>query len=329
LDITRPLIDSVLIGSLYSLMALGVTLSYSIAKIANFAHGELVTIGAYMAVIFTAVLPLGLPAALAASFTIPGMVALAAYLGVYNPLVKRGSRPVQLMVASITISIILRYLVYIAVDFSRRSYKLYLLNAAPRIKWGPGIYVGGIRLTGFFLVAVASCLAIVATLYLMLTKTRLGKAMRALADNPELAEACGVNKDAVIALVWILAGGLAGLSGLLWASYGRAYPEVGQRLLLSMFAAAVLGGLTSFWGTVLGGYVIGLTENLGIFLLNQLFGLSTGYKPMITFAVLILVLLFRPQGILPSQPETSPVYVALARIRGKVKVGGEAECSTR
>jgi branched-chain amino acid transport system permease protein len=134
-------------------------------------------------------------------------------------------------------------------------------------------------------------------LSLLLNYTNLGREMRALADNQILARVIGVPVDRVFNMTWLLAGGLAGVAGALFGIYTSVNPLMGFLAILSVFAATILGGMTSFSGTILGAYVVGLSENLVMQFLNHWFGLGFSFKPAIPFIIIILVLLFRPQGL--------------------------------
>jgi neutral amino acid transport system permease protein len=132
---------------------------------------------------------------------------------------------------------------------------------------------------------------------LLLGRTELGRQMRALADNRTMARIIGIPVDRVHDLTWLLAGGLAGVGGALWGIYTAVNPLTGWTSILSVFAATVLGGMTSFAGTILGAFVVSLSENLLMQWLNLQFGLDFNFKPAVPFIIIIGVLLFRPQGL--------------------------------
>jgi branched-subunit amino acid ABC-type transport system permease component len=131
----------------------------------------------------------------------------------------------------------------------------------------------------------------------MLTKTKLGTAMRCVAENSELAQIIGVNVRNIRRIAWVISGGLAGVAGALWAVYLIAYPEVGWVNLLSSFTASYIGGLISFSGTIIGGYIVGIGENLVMNMLNKIIGVDVGYKLLITFLILVGIMLFKPTGL--------------------------------
>jgi branched-subunit amino acid ABC-type transport system permease component len=152
-------------------------------------------------------------------------------------------------------------------------------------------------LTNIFLGVVPTAIILIVALSLLLGYTSLGREMRALADNGMLARVLGIPVEWVYGLTWLLVGGLAGVGGALWGIYTSINPLMGWITILSVFAATVLGGMTSFAGTILGAYLVGLSENLVMQLLNYWFGLDFSFKPAIPFVIIILVLLFRPQGL--------------------------------
>jgi len=307
MDIIIPLLNSILTGSLYSLMALGLTLTYSIIRFPNFAHGEFITIGAYIAVLFSIIIPLSSILNLHPILTsiiiliisaiITGICAVVTHLIIYRPLINRGSKLVYLMIASLAVSIIIRYLIYIFVDIGRTFYKLYLFNILPKMYFGETIKIAGFSLTPLFQVSVFATILLVFLLQLLLTKTKLGKAMRAVANNSQLAAISGIDISRITMLAWFISGSLTGLAGVLWANYVWATPTVGQKALLSIFAASIIGGLTSFSGTVIGGYILGFSENLLLSFLNQWFNVSLSYKPMVSFMIVVIVLITSPKGI--------------------------------
>lgn len=306
MNIVIPLLNSILTGSLYSLMALGLTLTYSIIRFPNFAHGEFVTIGAYTAIFFSIIIPLSslnLHPTLTSliilmlSALITGLCAVFIHLIVYRPLLNRGSKLVYLMIASLTVSIIIRYLIYVFIDFERAFHKLYLFNVLPKMYFGKTIKIMGFSLTPLFQVSILITFFLVFTLQLLLTKTKLGKAMRAVANNSQLAAISGIDINKITVFTWFISGSLTGLAGVLWASYVWATPTIGQKTLLSIFASSIIGGLTSFSGTVVGGYILGFSENLLLSFLNQWFNISLSYKPMFSFIIVVIVLITNPRGI--------------------------------
>ena len=285
------LVRSIQVGSLYALMALGLTLSLAVVKLPNFAHAELITIGAYSALVASLWLPPSLGILLGIAFIVSALVAVTSHKIVYHPLERQKPSIYTLILASFALGLILRYLIFLLVDrfdlFDKRI-------PIPLQIWLQG---NDLVLTNIFFWVVPTAILLITLLSLLLQRTNLGREMRALADNPALARVIGVQVEQVTTITWLLAGGLAGVAGALWGIYTSINPLVGWLAILSVFAATVLGGMTSFSGTILGAYIVGLSENLLMQLLNFWFGLDFSFKPAIPFTIIILVLLFRPQGL--------------------------------
>lgn len=315
------LLQSTLIGCLYALMALGLTLTYAITKVPNFAHAEYITVGGYVFALatlaFGSLIGLG---GFWAAVVIGGAFLLAflasAALGVlsdelvYSPLSRRGVTPLHLLVGSIGVGLVIRYSLSLAVApgdlliLSARVVKIRLFD------------IGGAPFTNLHAGVLPTTLAIVVGLHLLFTRTRIGKGMRAMASNFDLARVAGIRTRWVRRVTWILSGGLAGLGGAFWVVNVTVHPEVGWGILLFLFAASILGGFTSFPGTIVGGFIVGFAENFGIRVLYDAFGVSFSYSPMIALAIIVFVFLIRPQGItgLTAAGLTGSLHRWLARI---------------
>jgi branched-subunit amino acid ABC-type transport system permease component len=285
------LVRSIQVGSLYALMALGLTLTMAVVRLPNFAHAELITVGAYVALLASTALASSLPIVLALAFAGAALVAVLAHRAVFRPLSKRGSSTYTMILASFAVGLILRYIIFLLVD--RYGYFDKRIQIPVRIWYN----APGIVLTNLFLWSVPTALALMALLSLLLNRTALGREMRALADNFALAKVIGIPVERVHDMTWVLAGGMAGVAGAFWGLYTSVSPLLGWVTILSVFAATVLGGMTSFSGTILGAYVVSFSENTLMQLLNVRLGLDFSFKPAIPFTLIILVLLFRPQGL--------------------------------
>jgi len=290
-DLAAPFLDALLLGSLYTMMALGLTITYKVTRIPNFAHAELVTVGSYAGVVAVNAWGGGLAHALVLAFAASAAVALAADELVFKPLFKRGATPLHLLVASIGVGLVIRYVLAILANvYNMLSVKSDLL-ADTLVSFGPGA-----NLTTLHLWVPAATAATVVALHLLFTRTRIGKGMRAMASNFDLARASGIRTGMVRRVTWVLAGGLAGVAGTFWSVYAPTDPEVGWRALLWTFAASILGGFVSVSGTIAGGYIVGGSESFGITILNSEFGISASYKPMIALVLIVAVFLIRPTG---------------------------------
>jgi len=290
--LARPAFDTILLGSLYTMMALGLTLTYKVTKIPNFAHAEYVTIGGYVTIVAVQALG-GWPWALFAvpiAFGVSALVALVVDELVFKPLYLRGATPIHLLVASIGAGLVLRYVVTIYADLSD------LLTAKANLSSNVIVFVANAALTTLHVTIVPTVAGVVLVLHLLFTRTKIGKGMRAMASNYDLARVSGINTTAVRRLTWVLAGGLAGLAGAFWAIYNPIQTDTGWRSLLYIFAASILAGMTSFYGTIVGGYIVAAAGNFGVFLLNRAYGVDVGYQPLIALAIIIAVFMIRPTG---------------------------------
>ncbi|MCK6628301.1 MAG: branched-chain amino acid ABC transporter permease [Anaerolineae bacterium] len=284
------LVRSLQAGSMYALMALGLTLTLAVIRLPNFAHSELITLGGYIALVTSLWLTNSLPLMLALAFIASAVAAVACHRTVYRPLSKINTSTYTMILASFAVGLILRYIIFLLADrFDLFDKKIQ----APLQVWYRG---HNLILTNLFFWAVPTAILLMVALSLILNYTTLGRQMRALADNFTLARVLGIPVERVHDLTWLLVGGLAGVAGALWGLYTSLNPLLGWLAILSVFAATVLGGMTSFSGTVLGAYVVALAENTLMQLLNSWFGLDFSFKPAIPFVIIIMVLLLRPQG---------------------------------
>jgi branched-subunit amino acid ABC-type transport system permease component len=284
------LVKSLQVGSLYALMALGITLTMSVIRLPNFAHAEYITVGGYTALLVSFTLSSNPLVVLGLSFVVAALVALLSHYAVYRSLERQKPSTYTMLLASFSVGLILRYIIFFFVDrfdlFDRRI-------QVPLEIW---FRDGGLILTNIFFWVVPTSILLVICLSLLLNYTSLGREMRALANNLELAKIIGIRVERVKTLTWLLVGGLAGLAGALWGVYSNVSPLMGWFAILSVFAAAILGGLSSFAGTILGAYVVSFSENVVMQALNFYLDVDFNFKPAIPFLIIILVLLLRPQG---------------------------------
>ncbi len=284
------LVRSLQVGSLYALMAIGITLTMSVMKLPNFAHAEYITAGAYAALIVSISVSAHPLVVIVVAFAASALVALFSHYVCYRPLEKQKSSRYTMLLASFAVGLILRYILFLFVDrydlFDRRiQIPLEIWYRSPTI-----------ILTNIFFWVVPTSIILVIALSSLLKYTPLGREMRALAANTELARVIGIRVERVKSLTWLLVGGLAGVAGALWGIYSTVHPLTGWLAILSVFAAAILGGLSSFVGTILGAYVVSLSENTLMQVLNHYFGLDFSFKPAIPFIIILIVLFLRPQG---------------------------------
>lgn len=271
------------LGLIIAVAAVGLSLVYGVTGLINFAHAELVTAGALMTF---ALASSGVPF----WFAVPLGMAGGAALGwsndrfLWRPLRRRNMALLSMMVVSIGLSIAARNI--FSIWFGPNSRRYAAAAGQVEQRFGP------FRLTTNDLLIMGICVAVLVGMTLLLRKTRLGTAIRATADNADLAASSGISVDRIIAVVWMICGALAALGGTLYGLSTNVRFDMGFVLLLSLFAAVVLGGLGNAYGAVLGAIVIGVVqETSGLFV-------DTAFKFVSALLVLILVLLIRPQGIL-------------------------------
>jgi len=293
----QVLVDGLIRSAELSLLAVGLTMVYGVLRFANFAHVEFATVGAYLALPLAALMPLPIAAVLA--IVGAGLIGVLADRVVFARL--RTASPILLMIASFALGIILRECVRAIWGPSPFFYELGVL--AP---WR----VFDLRITPTQVAVIAAAAVAILGFHLLLSRTRLGIAMRATADNAALAQASAVNSERVIATVWFIGSAFAALGGVLVGLNTQVKPDMGFGLIVEVFAAAILGGIGNPYGALLGALVIGFAENIGLAIdWSSVFGafgiqtdpflyIPTGYKAAIPFVLLILTLLVRPQGIL-------------------------------
>lgn len=294
----QHLADGILTGAIVSLGAIGLSLTMRILKFANFSHAELLTWGAYAAFIFLIFSRsmddvLGGPigpfsfgwSLIVAAILAGGLTVLAALLIdylVFDRLRHRAS-PMTLVFASFGVALLVRNLVLIGFGPDPYYYSREL-QMAIRLPFDVLVLPDQI----FVLLLT---IVLVVLLHLFLTRSRAGIAMRGVAENPSLAAACGINVDAVIRWTWILGGMGAAIAGVLYGLTVQLRPELGFSLLLPLFAAVVLGGTGSMYGAVIGGLIVGISENLSVMII------PASYKPAIPFLLILLILYVKPQGL--------------------------------
>ncbi len=293
-------VNGLFLGAIIGLGAIGLSLVYGILKFAHIGHGDFMTLGAYFALFLLSDLfprigltgaglgpfTFGYPLLLALPLAMLAMavVAIALDLGIYRRLRRRGVNPVVLAMASLGVAIALRGVVQIfwgggTEQYPRVSKLFYRLPMDVRIP-PDNLFVGGLTVV------------LVVALYLFLTRSKMGKAMRATSDNPDLARVSGINTQHILWWTWAIGGALAATAGVLLAvSQAQLVPIMGWRLLIPLFAAVILGGIGNPFGALVGGLIIGVTSEISTQWLNP------SYKPAMAFLVMIIMLLFRPRGL--------------------------------
>lgn len=290
-------------GSILMLGAIGLSLTYKILNFANFSHGEFIVIGAFVTYAVHGPLLSALPQwfpdeymrylavgiGMLVAVVVASLVAILVDRVLYRRM--RKSAAVVLIIASFGMSLFLRSIVQAIWGTGNKAYAVLI---QPGMLFDFGIF--RIRMSTLEMVTVALALLLIVLLHLFLKHTRTGKAMRAMADNADLARISGVNTERLIAWVWGIGAGLAAVSGVFMGlNFGAFNPNTGGFVLLSLFAAVILGGIGSPYGAMLGGLIIGIAQNI---LVAPATSISSQYQPAVAFALMILMLLIRPQGLL-------------------------------
>lgn len=322
--INRGIVPGLVTGSIYALGGVGVTLIFGILRFAHFAHGDVMTMGAFFSFLLAGALsalgvtlpvPLGF-AVLPVAMALTAVIALGIDHTFYEPLRARGAKPVTLLIASIGVTLMIQGLTRLFFGSGTRDFfgrtetkDIYRID----LEW-----LGGSRpivVTEPQVLMFALTIVTIVALHLFLTRSRLGKAMRAMADNADLAQVSGINTKRVVVATWIIAGALAAMAGTMLALDVNLRPDLAFNIVLPIFAAAIVGGLGNSYGAIAGGLLIGFAESLAVFnwtavlrpfgtmlpdgwaLPTNLALVPTEYKLTVAFVILVITLLVRPTGI--------------------------------
>lgn len=277
-------VEGIKFGLIIAMTAIGLSLVFGTTGLVNFAHGELVSFGAILAWFFNATLGIHLIPALLLALVVGGAASGLVDLGLWRPLRRRGTSLIAMLVVSVGLSLFWRYGMLYQFGGRSRPYRQYAIQT--------GIDLGPIRIAPKDLIMVAVSIIVLIGVGLMLQRTKIGKAMRAVSDNRDLAASSGIDVQRVILFVWVLAGALATLGGAFLGLGEQVTWDMGFTLLLLMFAGVILGGLGTAYGALVGSLVVGMLVQLWALFL------PAETKNVGAFVVLILVLLVRPQGIL-------------------------------
>ena len=275
------------LGAIIALSAVGLSLVFGVTGLVNFAHGELVTLGAVLAYFFHA--STGGPEWALIAAAVPAVLLVAAFggiqeLGLWRPLRRRQTGTIAMLVISIGLSFAVRNLILVLFGGEPKTYNDFVIQEK--------VSFLGIETVPKNLFIIAASLVILVAVGLFLQRTQTGVAMRAVADNEDLAEASGIDVNRVILATWVMGAGLAALGGIFLGASEKVQWDMGFRVLLLIFAAVVLGGLGTAFGAMVGGFVIGLSVEVSTF------WIPTELKNAVALAVLVAMLLWRPQGLL-------------------------------
>jgi branched-chain amino acid transport system permease protein len=288
----------IVFGSIISIGAIGLSLVYGIIGVANFAHGDLMTTGAYVALFMVTWALAWVPdtnfgqlsfgwrmlIAFPVAMFVVAVVAIALDRILYQKLRRQGSGPIIMVMSSLGAAFILRMLILIFWGADSLFYRPGILRPAIELPVG-------VKIRPDQILILVTVFALVALLHLFLQKTKLGKAMRATADNMELALVSGIDTERVIVFTWGIGGALAAAGGILYGIDVQVHPYMGWNFLIPLFAATILGTVGNRYGALVGGLIIGIAQQV-----STAFLMPT-YKPAVAFILMILILLFRPKGI--------------------------------
>jgi len=296
----QHLLDGILVGAILSLGATGLTMVMHMLRFANFSHAELLSIGAYAALVFdklfkavmpvmaTEIGPLSMTGALILA-TILSMGVTGASAVLFDKLVFRRVREkgeeLSMVFASFGLALIIRNVIGLIFGLQTNLFSQDIVFATV-LSRDPMILVKPDQLA-----TLAITLVIMLILHLVLSRTTFGYALRAVGENPELAQINGINLRRMIVIVWVIGGGLAALAGVFYGLTNQISPVIGRDLVLPVFAATIVGGIGSIYGALLGGFIVGIAANLALVVL------PAGYSPSVPFLIILAVLLIRPNGL--------------------------------
>jgi len=286
LQFLQLFVNGIAVGSIIALAAIGLTLTYGILRLANFAHGDFMTLGAYLTLVMDASLEsvglknIWLAIALGATLTIA--VALLTEKLLWSPMRDRRASSTSLIIISIGLALFIRNGIILIWGGANQKYNLPVVSA---------IDLWGIKIAQNRLIVVVLAVLVILGLHYVLQNTKIGKAMRAVADNVDLARVSGINVERVVTWTWVIAAGLTAISGGMLGLVTAVRPSMGWFLILPMFASVILGGIGNPYGAIAGAFIIGIAQEVSTY------WISPEYKLGVALGVMILVLLVRPQGI--------------------------------
>ncbi len=278
------IVNGIAIGSILALAAIGLTLTYGILKLSNFAHGDFMTLGAYLTWLAnTGGINIWLAMILGGLGTIVAML-IAEYL-LWQPMRDRRASDTTLIIISIGLALFIRNGILLFYGGGNQLYELPVVRA---------LEFGDLKIAYYRVIVVGLAIAAIIGLHLILQNTKIGKAMRAVADNIDLARVSGINVERVVLWTWIITGTLTAFAGAMYGLIAVVRPNMGWFLILPMFASVILGGIGNVYGAIAGAFIIGIAQELSVP------WLGSEYKLGVALAIMILILLLRPQGLFKS-----------------------------
>lgn len=277
------LVNGINAGSIYALIALGYTMVYGIAKLINFAHGDIIMVGAYICLFAISTFKLPVWLAIIVSIVLCALLGIVVEKIAYKPL--RSASRISLLITAIGVSYLLQSLFQLLFTANPRPF--------PTIISLPPLMLGSISISAPYYITFIVSVILMTVLHLFVQKTKIGKAMRAVSEDSQAAQLMGINIDKTISITFALGSALAAVAGILYcSSYPMVNPYLGSLPGIKAFIAAVLGGIGSIPGAVLGGFILGIIEAL-----TKAY-ISSQLSDAIVFTVLIVMLVFKPSGIL-------------------------------
>ena len=275
------IVNGIAVGSILALTAIGLTLTYGILKLSNFAHGDFMTLGAYLSWLAnTSGINIWLSMILGAAGTIVAML-IAEYL-LWKPMRDRRASDTTLIIISIGLALFIRNGILLLYGGGNKLYQLPVV---------PAMQFGSIRVAYYRMVVVGLAIAAIIALHFIIQKTKMGKAMRAVADNIDLARVSGINVERVVLWTWIITGTLTAFAGTMYGLIAVVRPNMGWFLILPMFASVILGGIGNVYGAIVGAIIVGIAQEASVPFLGS------EYKLAVALAIMIVILLVRPQGL--------------------------------
>jgi len=292
-EILQSSVDGIALGSIIALAAVGLTLTYGILRLQNYAHGDVLTLGAYIAFSANTILKLNIWLSFAIGCLGAVIFLLICEKILWAGLRKKRASETTMLIVSVGLALVMRNGIILIWGASPQKYDLPTF---------PALEILGLTITRNRIVVVVMAIAVIVGLYYLLQSTKIGKAMRAVADNPELARVTGINVDRVILWTWIIAGTLTALGGGMYGLITNVRPTMGWYLILPMFASVILGGVGNPYGAIAGAMIIGVSQEVSTVCPASLGDLSkycigTEYKIGVGLLIMVLVLLFKPQGL--------------------------------
>lgn len=281
------LIPGITLGSIYALGAVGVSMIFGILRFAHFAHGDLMTTGAYIALVLVWALDVSPLHAMPVAMAATAVVALLLDKLFYKPL--RELPTIYTVIASFGVALILRSAIQIIWGTEAHVYSTGFQK--------PLIFFDTLRIASRHIQIILATLVISVLLHFFLKHSQLGRSMRAVADDPELARIAGIRTERVIAFTWVTGACLAAMAGIFVGLDTDIHTNLGWNMLLPMFAAALLGGIGKPMGAIAGGLIIGISEELVSYPIMGVSLLSPSYKSAVAFIIMVVLLIFRPQGL--------------------------------